>query len=116
MNPLSYSLAEVRKFVVAAVIAALAAVAFFVAYDPGFEEAVVSLVGAVFAAIGVFADRNATEDDVSKAVTALQGAALSVVGFFATVPAETETQIGVLVGALLSVYLIWRTRNDYVTP
>lgn len=112
MNPLDYSFAEVRKFVVAAVIVALAAVAFFVTYDPGFEDAVVALTGAIFAVIGVFADKNHTVDDVSKALTFLQGSAISVVGFFATVPAATETQVGVLVGALVAAYGIWYTAND----
>jgi hypothetical protein len=110
---MSYSLAQVRKTIVSLVVLAGAVVAlFWTGFDPNLTQAVVVLVGAAFGVLAVFTTKNATPDDWSKAAAQLQAAALSVVGFFVTVPASTETKVGVVIAALLSAYAVFRVPND----
>ena len=116
MNPLSYSPKEMQKAVVALLFLVLSAVAVFVVFPPdigdvSFKDAVIALAGSVFATIGVFMDKNVTADDLSKAVTQFQGSVLAVVGYFTVVPTSTVENIAVTVGALVSVYAVYRTTN-----
>jgi hypothetical protein len=111
-----YTLEEARKAVVAFVFLILSAFALFVVFpadikDVSFTDAVIALTGSVFGTVGVFMDKNVTADDLSKAVTQLQGSALAVVGYFTVVPVGTVEKISLFAGAILSVYLVFRTPN-----
>ncbi len=108
-----YSLAEAKKAVVSALFFVGAVLALVLSdYDPNFTDDVVVLAGTLFGVIGVFLAKNHTKEDLSKAVTQLQGAALTVVGYFATVQPTTVEKITILSGALVSIYAVYRVRND----
>jgi hypothetical protein len=111
MNPVHYSIAEMKKAAVALVTLILAMIGLFVAVEPGFTEACVSLTGAVFAVFGVFAAKNSDPEDIQKALEQFKGAALAVVGYFTVVPTSTVEKIGIMIGALVSIYAVWKTSN-----
>jgi hypothetical protein len=108
----SYSLSEVQKAVVALVIAGVAIAGYFVAFDPGFQDAAVLVTVGVFNVIGVFAAKNHTADDVSKAVLALAASSLGLVAFFVTVnPNDTQTILGI-VAAVVNAFGVWFVPNS----
>lgn len=113
-------LAEIRKTLVAIVALGCAVAGIFISgFNPNFQQAAIMLIGSVFAVIGVLCAKNHTEDDLSKAVAQLQGSALTVVGYFTQIPTSTAGKIGLIVGALLSMYAVWRVPNAntvYATP
>jgi hypothetical protein len=111
MNPFQYTLGQVTKAAVSAVLFAFALAGFFIAYDPDLQQATVVVVLSLSAVISVFATPNHTVADVTKAVEQLKGSVLTVVGFIVMVPAAVEVQIGAAVAALLSFYPIWLARN-----
>jgi hypothetical protein len=107
----NYSLSEVQKAVVALVIAGIAIAGYFVAFDPGFQDAAVIVTVGVFNVIGVFASKNHTPDDVGKAVLALAASTIALVGFFVTVnPSDTQTILGII-GAVLNPILVFFVPN-----
>jgi hypothetical protein len=112
VNPLNYSLGEMKKAVVSLVFLIAAAVGLFVSVDPGFVEACVALVGPVFAVIGVFAADHHSAQDLQKALEQLKGGALAVVGYFTVVPTSTAERITTLVGVVVSVFAIYWAEND----
>lgn len=108
----SYSLSEVKKAVVALVVAGVAIAGYFVAFDPGFQDAAILVTVGVFNVIGVFAAKNHTADDVSKAVLALTASTIGLVSFFVTVnPNDTQTILGI-VGALVNAGLVFYVPNQ----
>jgi hypothetical protein len=107
----NYSLDQVKKAVVAAVVAVVYLVGFFVVFDPGFQVAAVQVVAFVFAVIGVFASKNHTADDASKAVVALAGSALALVGLFVTVDPGTAETVAAIVVQLGLVYGVFKSTN-----
>ncbi|MGH2975363.1 MAG: hypothetical protein ACRDLL_10935 [Solirubrobacterales bacterium] len=112
MNPTSYSLGELKKAIVSLVFLGAAVVGLFVAMDPNFVQACVSLVGAVFAVIGVFSARNHNVEDLQKALEQLKGTALVVVGYFTVVPTTTAERITAIVGGIVSVIAVYWTSNQ----
>jgi drug/metabolite transporter superfamily protein YnfA len=111
MNPLNYSVDELRKAAVSLVFLVAALVGLFVATDPDFVQACATLVGSVFAVVGVFAAKNHTKDDLQKALEQFKGAALTIVGFFTIVPTTTAERATALVGAIASVVAVYWTVN-----
>lgn len=109
-----YTLEEARKAVIAFITFGAAIAALFIAYDPGINEALITLVGAVAGVVGVFMSPYNAED-LSKAVSQLQGAALSLVGFWVTVDPSLEVKIGTAVAAALSAYAVFKVRNKQPT-
>lgn len=110
------TLSGAQKAVVSLVflVGAIAAV-FVPSYDLNFTESVVALVGPVFALIGVFSAKVFSPETFEKSLQQLMGAGLAVVGYFTTVPASTEMDLAVLVGAIVSVFAVAKTKNsDYV--
>jgi hypothetical protein len=97
LNPFDYSLTQVRQLVTALVVAGISIAAFFIVFDPGFQQAAVVVLGELFAVIGVFASKEHSYDDISKSVTALAGGVISLVGYFATLNPDTiQTILGIV--------------------
>jgi drug/metabolite transporter superfamily protein YnfA len=111
MNPTDYSLGEMKKTIVSLIFLGAAVAGLFVAMDPNFVQACVSLVGAIFAVIGVFSAKNHDVEDLQKALEQLKGAALVVVGYFTVVPTTTAERITALVGGVVSVIAVYWTSN-----
>lgn len=117
LNPLNYSLSQVKQFVVALVVGGISIAAFFVALDPSFEQAAVVVIGEVFAVVGVFAAKEFSYDDMSKTVTSLSGGVITLVGYFATLnPSTVETVAGILSQVLLVGAVLFYNRAPAATP
>ena len=101
-----------KKATIAAVIAVIALLGFFIAFDPGTEAAAIAVVIALFNVVGVAMAKNHTFDDLSKSVIALQASALGLVSLFIVVNPDTIEAIGAIVLAGLNVYGVWKTTND----
>jgi hypothetical protein len=102
-----------RKAVVAFVgFAGAVASLILTGYDPTFTEAVAALVGPAFAVVGVIMAGPPTVENLSKAVAELQGAALYVASYFVVVDPGTVEKIGVLLGAVFTVYGVWYATNE----
>jgi hypothetical protein len=84
-------------------------------FNPNFQQSAIMLIGSVFAVISVLTAKNHSEDDLSKAVAQLQGSAMTVLGYFLVIPTSTAGKIGLIVGALLSMYAVWRIPNANTT-
>jgi len=111
VNPLNYSLGEMKKTIVSLIFLVAAVVGLFVAMDPNFVQACVSLVGAIFAVLGVFSAKNHNVEDLQKALEQLKGTALVVVGYFTVVPTTTAERITAIVGGLVSVIAVYWASN-----
>lgn len=109
---LGYSLAEAKKAVIALIVFGASVVAMFIAYDPGINEAAITLAGAIFGVIGVFAAPQFSMEDLSKAVVALQGALIALGNFFLVIHPSTVVQISSVVGSALALYAIYRANNE----
>jgi hypothetical protein len=112
MNPFKYKAAETRKLIVSLFFTIGAVVGLLVASDPGFPEACAALAGSVFAVFGVFAAKNHTPDDLQKALEQFKGAALTIVGYFTVVPTTTAERATAIIGAIVSVYAVYRMSNE----
>lgn len=111
MTFLGYEVAQLRKTVVALVVAAFALLGLFVAFDPNLQEATIAFVLAAFNVLAVF-QATAGPQDIGKAVKALVASGLALVGFFhAFSPEETE-KILAAVGALVNVLGVFWVGND----
>jgi hypothetical protein len=111
LNPLSYRLEEIQKTVVALVVAIIALVTYFVALDPGFEEALITTVEAAFGVAAVFLSTNYTVADVDKSVKALLTSGITLVSFFTTVSPDTGELIVGVVAALIQVFGVFLVPN-----
>lgn len=107
-----YSLAEAKKTVIAFIVFGGAVAAMFIAYNPGINEAAITLASAIFGVIGVFLQPQFSIEDLSKAVTALQGAAIGLGNFFLVIEPSTTVQITSVVGAAIALYAIYRANNE----
>jgi hypothetical protein len=103
-NPFAYRLEEIRKTVVALVVAVFAVAAFYIGFDPGFEEALVVTIEAAFGVVAVFLSTNYTAADVDKAVKALLTSGITLISFFTTVAPETG-ELVVAIAAVLVQFL-----------
>ncbi len=110
-----HPISEVRKTAVAFIVAAVALAGYFVAFDPGFQDAAIMCTVAVLNVVAVYQTKNATPDDLSKAAQAAVASALALVGLFVTVnPGDVETIVGI-VAALFNVAAVFWTRNEPAT-
>lgn len=107
-----YTAAQAKKTVVAAITFGAAIAAMFIAYNPGINEAAITLAGAVFGVAGVFLSPQFSIEDLSKAVVALQGAAIGLGNFFLVIHPSTVVQITSVVGSALALYAIYRANNE----
>lgn len=107
-----YTLAEAKKAVIAFITFGGAVLAMFIAYDPGINEAAITLAGAIFGVVGVFLTPQFSIEDLSKAVAALQGAAIGLGNFFLVIEPSTEVQITSVVGAAIALFAIYRANNE----
>lgn len=64
-------------------------VAFYFAFDPKFEEALVVTIEAAFGVVAVFLSTNYTAEDIDKAVKALITSGVTLTSFFTTVAPDT---------------------------
>lgn len=101
MNPLNYSLAQLKVAILQLVSIVVLTIGFFVILEPGTEAAYQAVVIAVFSVIGVFAAKNPTADSVNKSLTSLLTSVVGVVNLYGTVPTSTVEKIGLLIGALV---------------
>jgi hypothetical protein len=107
---LGYELDQIRKTVVAFVVAVLALVGLFVAFDPNLEQAAIAVVIAAFNVVAVF-NASASPQDIGKTVKALVASGLALVGLFHTFnPDETEKIIAA-VGAAVNVLGVFFVSN-----
>lgn len=112
MNPTHYSLAQIRKALVAGIpLLFMAIMLAGVAAPIGLQAAIVALVGPVFMVIGVFAAKHHSADDLQKALEALKGAGLGIVGYFTQVPTSTDNKITMGIVFLASVVGVYWARN-----
>ncbi len=111
---LGYTLDEIKKTIIAAVVAIAALVAVFVAFDPSLPEAIVAVVIAAFNVLAVF-QSSASAQDIGKTVSALVASGLALIGYFhAFSPDETE-QILAAVAAAANVLGVFLVRNGTAT-
>jgi hypothetical protein len=107
-----YSLAESKKFVIAAITFIGAIVAMFVAYNPGINESAITLAGAVFGVAGVFMAPQFSVEDLSKSLVALQGAAIAMANFWVTVSPSVTVKITTAVGAIVALIALYVANNE----
>ena len=111
LNPLRYSLAQMKVALLQLVSIAVLLIGLFVFLDPGTEAAYQAVVVAVFGVIGVFAAKNPTPDSVNKSLTSLLTSVVGVVNLYGTVPTETVGKIGMLIAALVPPILVLVSTN-----
>lgn len=112
MLPTSYNLGEMKKTVVAFVVAVIALAAFFIHFDPGFNDAAIAVIAAGFNVAGVFLAKNHTVDDVQKTLQAFTASAIALVAFYVTIdPTDSET-IFALVAAAVNVFGVYKLPNS----
>jgi hypothetical protein len=107
-----YTLAEAKKTVIAVITFGAAVAAMFIAYNPGINEAAITLAGAIFGVIGVFLSPQFSIEDLSKAVAALQGALIALGNFFFVIHPSTVVQITTVVGSAIALYALYRANNE----
>jgi hypothetical protein len=111
LNPLNYSLAQLKVALLQLVSIAVLLIGFFVVLDPGTEAAYQAVVIAVFGVIGVFAAKNPTPDSVNKSLTSLLTSVVGVINLYGTVPTDTVEKIGMLIAALVPPILVLVNTN-----
>jgi hypothetical protein len=111
VNPLNYSLAQLKVALLQLVSIVVLLAGFFIFLDPGTTAAYQAVVIAVFSVIGVFAAKNPTEDSVNKSLTSLLTSVVGVINLYGTVPTSTVEKIGMLIGALVPPILVLVNRN-----
>lgn len=116
INPLNYSLAQLKVAILQLVSVAVLLIGFFVVLDPGTTAAYQAVVIAVFSVIGVFAAKNPTADSVNKSLTSLMTSVVGVINLYATVPTSTVEKIGTLIGALVPPLLVLLGKNAPSQP
>lgn len=113
-------LAEMRKTIVALVSLGCVVAAIILGHiNPNFQHAAILLAGAVVSLVGVFLSKNHTPDDLSKAVLHVVGLAFTCIEFWTHVSMTTTTNVTLAVGALVSLYAVWRVPNanpKYAVP
>lgn len=105
------SLAECKKTLLALAVFLAAGCTFILHFDPGFGEALQTLIGGAFGVISVFTAPQFSEQDFSKALGAAAGALFAVYKFFGQVDPSTELEILTWVGTGVAVFSIWWTNN-----
>lgn len=112
---LGYSADQIRKTIVAFVVAAAALVALFVQFDPNLPEAIVAVLIALFNVLAVF-NAPSTPTDIGKTVRALIASGVALVAFFHSFnPDETE-QILAAAGAAVNILGVFAVRNAPGAP
>lgn len=107
-----YTLDEAKKAVIAAIAFTGAIVALFVAYDPGVNEAAISIAGALIGIIGVFQAPQFSIEDFSKYLEALKGALIAMANFWFVIEPSLTVKITTAVGAIIALVAIRRARNN----
>jgi hypothetical protein len=109
---LGHTIPEIKKTVVAFVIAVAAVIAFFVQFDPNLPEAVAAVLIAALNVVGVFQASRHSYDDISKSIVALVTSGVALYGFFHSFnPGDTE-EILAIVGAVLNVGGVFVATNE----
>ena len=111
VNPLNYSLAQLKVALLQLASIVVLLIGFFIVLDPGTTAAYQAVVIAVFSVIGVFAAKNPTEDSVNKSLTSLLTSVVGVINLYATVSPSTVEKIGMLIAALVPPILVLVNRN-----
>jgi len=107
-----YSVAESKKFVIAAIAFTGSIVALFVAYNPGVNEAAISIAGALFGLIGVFTATQFSIEDFAKYLEALKGACIAMANFWFVVNPSLTVKITTAVGAIIALVAIKYANNE----
>src|SRR5262249_6717272 len=102
---------EAKKFVITAITMIGAIIAMFVAYDPGINEAAISLAGALIALVGVFLAPQFSAQDFSKGVNAVVGALLALGNYWSQMGPSTEMEIYSGVGTLVALVSVIVANN-----
>ncbi len=109
---LGHTIPEIKKTVVAFIVAVAAVVAFFVQFDPNLTEAVAAVAIAGLNVLGVFQASRHSYDDIAKTVVAFAASGLALYGFFHQFnPGDTE-EILAIVGAVLNVGGVFFATNQ----
>jgi hypothetical protein len=109
---LGYSLDEAKKFVIAAVAFAAAIAAMFVAYDPGINEAAISIAGALIGIVGVFQAPQFSVEDLSKYLEALKGALIAMANFWFVVDPSWSVKISTAIAGGVALYAVYKAKNN----
>lgn len=112
MNTSAYKLEEIQKTVVALLVAALSLLAYFIAFEPGLDEAIILTVEAAFGVAAVFLSTNYTVADVDKAVKALLTSGITLASFFTTVAPDSGELIIAVAAALVQVLGVYFVPNQ----
>jgi hypothetical protein len=105
-------LAEIRKTLVAVVSLGCVAAAIILGHiNPNFSHAAILLTGSIVSLLGVFLSKNHTEEDLSKMVLHVVGLGFTCVEFWTKVSMTTVTNVTLAIGALVSLYAVWRVPN-----
>jgi hypothetical protein len=107
-----YTLDESKKFVITAITFGAAIAAMFIAYDPGINEAAITLASALFGVAGVFLAPQFSIEDLSKSLEALKGAAIGMANFWFVVEPSLEVKIGSALAAAIALYAIYKANNN----
>lgn len=106
-----YSIAESKKFVIAAIAFTGSIVALFVAYNPGVNEAAISIAGSLFGLVGVFTATQFSIEDFAKYLEAFKGATIAMANFWFVVNPSLTVKITTAVGAIIALVAIKYANN-----
>lgn len=106
LNPFRYSLAEVSKFLIAAIGFIGYVVVLFVSVSPGLIGAIQALVVPAVGLLAIFAVGNHTSSEYNKAIVAFLTAAITVYQYFGHLAPSTETKLFVAAGALATTLAV----------
>ena len=112
LNPLRYSLGELKVTLLQLVSVAVLLLGFFFVLDPGTEAAYQAVVVAVFSVIGVFTAKNPTPDSFNKSLTSLLTSVVGVINLYGTVSPSTVEKISMLIAVLVPPFLVLVNTND----
>jgi hypothetical protein len=107
-----YTLAESKKFVIAGIAFVGSIVALFVAYEPGVNEAAISIAGSLFGLVGVFMAPQFSIEDFSKYLEAFKGACIAMANFWFVVNPSLTVKITTAVGAIIALVAIKYANNE----
>lgn len=113
-NPFNYDIGQVQKAVISFVylVGVLVMLIFFNDADLSLIDALVAIIGPAFGVVTVFLAKNSTADDVQKALEQLKATAITFISFFVAVPSSTNEKLALLIGGIVSAFLVFKRTND----
>lgn len=107
-----YTVAESKKFVIAFIAFGGAMAAMLITYDPGINEAAISIAGSLIGIIGCFTATQFSIEDFSKYLEALKGALIAMANFWFVMDPSWTVKATTLVGAIIALAAIRVANNE----